>query len=114
MFNSCAVAVRERGEQFELVIELGWSDKVDMHRFDDQHEPGFLERSIRNPEGTQHLHSTPFEIVQILRVVYPALAIGFAVVNTERDSMGVVSLIILWSDHHAAFFCDLPWVAMRL
>lgn len=61
--------------------------ELDLHRFDHQHQACLFNFFVRNAEASQHFDTPAFEVVQVLRIVHSALAIDFAIADTELGRM---------------------------
>jgi hypothetical protein len=63
MFNASTVAVPESRKQFELIIKFCRHVKVNVHRFDHEHQAGFFNLPIGNAILAKHLNTAAFKVV---------------------------------------------------
>ena len=61
--------------------------KLDLHRFDDEHQARLLDFLVGDPETAKHFDPSAFEVIQVLRVMHPALAVDLAVSNAKGSDM---------------------------
>ena len=85
VFDPSTVAVMEPDSQRQKIVEDRGCVELDVHVPNNQQNPGFLDFSIRNPGGSEHVDPPPFEIVQVLGMVHTALAVHLVIVDLDGD-----------------------------